>query len=171
SRCPCQPAAPAHDRRYEHAALWPRDPAQLHPRCRALRHLPRASSRYGDGGGSAPLPGRAARDRRARADHEQRGVGAAVLVHADAGTAMVRSGASKAPASAVRLTGGPFRLLRHEESNDKRAYSRWMSLSLPIWNQILRWLPSIRSTELPSKLSRHLAPRDPTSRSLPLLLG
>ena len=65
-------------------------------RCvKTLRGLPRPLARHGDGRGPAPVPGAADAGRRAAADHQQLGVGAALLLHRDARPA--RPGAPARP--------------------------------------------------------------------------
>ena len=75
-----QPAAPAHDRRHDGPQLRGEDAERLHPPGQDLRCLPRPIARYGHGRGSAPLPAAPDRGRRPPADHQQRGLGPAVLL-------------------------------------------------------------------------------------------
>ena len=98
SRCTHQPAAPAADRRHEHAAFLTGDAAQLSPRHRTPGDIPRAFTRHGDRRRPAPVPDRAAGGRRSRADDEQHRVGAALLLHPDGRPS--RSGAQARPAGA-----------------------------------------------------------------------
>ena len=95
-----------------------RDPAQLHPRRRALRHVSGALAGHGHGGGSAPLPGRAARGWRSRADDEQHRLGAAVLLHAHARPARPRAQAGPGDASAQAAGGAEPRRGRPPAERD-----------------------------------------------------
>ena len=54
---------------------------RLYPPRQDLHSLPRPLARHGHGRGSSPLPAAPGRDRRAPADHQRRGGGAAVLLH------------------------------------------------------------------------------------------
>src|SRR5713226_10618101 len=59
------------------------DAQQLHPRGAGVRGLHPPPSRYGDGGGSAPLPAAPDAERHAAAEHQQFGLSAAFLFHRD----------------------------------------------------------------------------------------
>ncbi len=83
SRHARQPAAPAVDRRHEHATFLTRNAAQLSARHRSPGNLPRAFTRHGDRRRPAPVPNRAAGGWRSRSDDEQHRVGATVLLHPD----------------------------------------------------------------------------------------
>ena len=66
------------------ARLHREDAQRLHSQRAGVRGLHRPVSRYGDGGGSAPLPAAPDADRHAAAEHQQCGRGAAFLLHRDA---------------------------------------------------------------------------------------
>ncbi len=69
-----QRVACAHDRRHDGARLHRGDAQQLHSRGAGVRGLHPPPSRYGDAGGSAPLPAAPDAERHAAAEHQQRGL-------------------------------------------------------------------------------------------------
>ena len=144
SRYTDQPAAPAADRRHEHAALLTRDAAQLSPRHRTPGNIPRALTRHRYRGRPAPVLDRAPGRRCARADDEQHRVGATLLSSPKRSTARIwRAGSSGCriratcpwcsvatrspgcstppPASKPKLLVGPFRQDRRERAGRRSA--------------------------------------------------
>ncbi len=113
---PRQPAAPTHARRHGHARPPRGDAARLSPGRERLRDLPRSCPRHGDGRGHPPLPGPPDRERRAAADHQLLGVGAAVSLHRDARPAR--------PVAALRPGAPPPQAPRRAERRGGRTFAR-----------------------------------------------
>src|ERR1700674_4904406 len=78
-----QPAARAHDRRHDRAQLRREDAQRLYPPRQGLHSLPRPLAGYGNSRGSAPLPAASDAERRAAAEHQLGGGGAAFLLYRD----------------------------------------------------------------------------------------
>jgi len=104
-----QRVACAHDRRHDGARLHRGDAQQLHSRGAGVRGLHPPPSRYGDGGGSAPLPAAPDAERHAAAEHQQFGLSAAFLFHRDtrpAGPCPAAHGRAPAAAATGRSERG-----------------------------------------------------------------
>ncbi len=98
----CQRSADAHDRRHERARLQREHAQQLHSRRAGVRGLHRPLARHGNGGGFAPLPAAPDAEWRTAAEHQQRGLGPALLFHRDARPARPCPAAhGRAPAAAA----------------------------------------------------------------------
>ena len=103
-----QPAAGTHDRGHERARLHREDASGLCPACASLCRLHRPLTRDSDVGGYTRLPAAPKAERHAAAEHQQRGLGPALLFHRDArppGTCPAAHG--RAPTASA--TGGAQR--------------------------------------------------------------